>query len=386
MLRLLAITTLATLSVAAFHPAPVHACGAFFPSESSQNLAIDAQRALMIVRKDTLALHLQLAANTDGQPFSWIIPIPEGSAPPTITLGDQAIFDALDALTTPTVTIVRGDDSGGGFCGSADKAGGLDNRGGGVQHFGGAELGPYTYDIIAGTKVEALAAWLTDNGYVVPAAFADAFTPYVDKNVFVAVRLTAGPALDGATTEPLVVTWPRAFEAGLGYAFGLSKMSAGEVMPLLLWVLADKRQRVANYGSIEVDHVARKMRDDLLDYEASIAALTSEAGGRLVTTEFAKDLRTIEVPSALAALIADDAFYLTRLFASVPRDAIEDLVITFAANAPDVEPTITISQSTHAPIAFASSLLALVWLRRRRSGRGPEGLPMATRSSASRVE
>lgn len=364
MLRPLVATAVASLLFAAA-PAPARACGAFFPSETSQNLAIDAQRALMVIRKDTLALHLQLAANTDGQPFSWIIPVPEGSAPPTVALGDQAIFDALDALTTPSVTIVQGDDSGGGFCGSADKAGGLDPRGGGVQHFGGAELGPYTYDIIAGSEVDAIGAWLSDHGYVVPAAFADAFTPYVAKNVFVAVRLTAGPALDGATTEPLAITWPRAFEGGLGYAFGLSKLSSAEVMPLLLWVLADKRQRVANYGSIEVDHVARTMRDDGLSYEAAIESLTAEAGGRLVTTEFAKDLRSLQVPVALAALIADDAFYLTRLYASVPRDAIEDLVITFAANAPDVEPAVTVSRSTHAPIAFASSLLALLWLRRR---------------------
>jgi len=368
MLRPLAITTVASFLVASIHPTPSNACGAFFASETSQNLAIDAQRALLIIRKDTLALYLQLAANTDGQPFSWIIPIPQGSAPPTVTLGDQAIFDDLDALTTPTVTIAPGNDSGGGFCGSADAGGGLGVPRGGVQHFGGAELGPYTYDIIAGSNVDALSTWLSDNGYVVPSTFADAFAPYVAKSVFVAVRLTAGPALDGATTEPLVVSWPRAFEGGLGYAFGLSKLSSPEVMPLVLWVLADKRQRVANYGSIELDQVARTMRDQNLGYDAAITALTADAGGRLVTTEFAKDLRPLVLPAALAALVeptASDAFYLTRLYAAVPRAAIEDLVITFAANAPEVEPAITVSQSTHAPIALASSLLLLVWLRRR---------------------
>jgi len=360
----LAVSALATL-VSAFHPAPARSCGAFFASETSQNLAIDAQRALMIVEPTSLSLHLQLAANTDGEAFSWIVPIPKGNAAPTVTLGDPAVFEALDALTTPSVTINHGDSGGGGFCGSVDEAG-FNTPRGAVQHFGGAELGPYAYDIIAGDTVEALSTWLGDNGYVVPATFGDAFAPYVAKNVFVAVRLTAGPALDGATSAPLVVTWVRPFAGNLGYAFGLSKLSAGEVMPLLLWVLADKRQRIANYGSIDVAHLATTMRDEGLGYDAAIASLTEAAGGRLVTTEFAQDLRSAQgVAPALSALITTDAFYLTRLYAEAPRAAIEDLIITFAANAPDVSPTINLSQRTHAPIAFASSLVALFFLRRR---------------------
>jgi len=352
-------------------PRSARACGAFFASEPSQNLAIDAQRALLVVRAETLALHLQLAAATDGEPFSWIIPIPEGAGPPTVTLGDASIFDALDALTTPSVTIVRGGgDSGGGLCGS-DKAGGDlgGGRGGGVQHFGGGEVGPYQYDLLAGTSTEAIATWLMDNGYVLPEGFAGAITPYTERSVFVAVRLTPAAAAEGATTEPLVVTWPRAFEAGLGYALGLSKLSTVDVAPLLLWVLADKRQRVANFGSTDVSRVALAMRDEALDYPEAVAALTAEAGGSLFITEFARDLRALSGSPALADLapvIADDAFYLTRLYAEVPRDAIEDLVITFAANAPEVEPAVTVTDSGAASgLTIAMSILMLTWRRRR---------------------
>ena len=349
---------------------PGRACGAFFASDTSQNLAIDAQRALLVVRDETLALHLQLAAATDGKPFSWIIPIPEGSGPPTVALGDDTIFEALDALTTPSVTIVRGSDGGGGFCGS-DKAGGdLADRGGGVQHFGGGEVGPYQYDLLAGTSTEAIATWLGDNGYVLPPGFADAITPYTERSVFVAVRLTPAAAAEGAKTEPLVVTWPRAFEAGLGYALGLSKLSTAGVAPLLLWVLSDKRQRVANFGSTDVTGVAEAMRDQGLLYDEAVTALTADAGGSLFITEFARDLRALPGSRALAdlePLITDDAFYLTRLYAEVPKDAIEDLVITFAANAPEVESAVTVSAADNAAtgLAISASLFTLFWLRRR---------------------
>ncbi len=359
-------TLLALLVIAS----PARPCGALFSSSTSENLAIDAQRALLIVREDVMALHLQLATSTDGAPFSWIVPVPATTGAPTITLGDDAVFAALDALTTPSVTIEAS--SGGGPCGSVDKAGGGDRNLGGVTHFGGAELGPYTYDIVAATASADLSTWLSANNYLVPAGFDAAITPYIAGNVFIAVRLTAGPALQGAITDPLVITWPRPFGAGLGYAFGLSKLSSADVMPLVLWVLADKRQRVANYGSIDVRAVAAEMLEGGGDYEDAVERLTLEAGGRLVTTEFAKDLRPLSgTPTLipLESLIDDEAFYLTRFYASVPRAAIEDLVITFANEAPDVEPDITVSAHA-APFAFVS--FAFLWFnassRRRKVG------------------
>lgn len=340
-------------------------CGAVFPSRSSQNLAIDAQRALLVVGEDDVALHLQLATASDGEAFSWVIPVPGAGGVPTVALGDQAVFDALDALTTPTVTVTQDSGGGGIGCGSANKAGDGAPRSGGVQHFGGGSVGDYTYDILAGSDTAAIRAWLEEHGYVVPDGFDAAITPYTERSKFVAVRLAAGAA-DGAVNRPLVLTWARPFgETSMGYAFGLSKLSSAETQPLLLWVLADKRQRVANYGSTDVKEVAEVMRDRGLDYAGAIGALTEEAGGRLVTTEFAKDLRSLDAPPALAALVDDASFYLTRLYAEVPRAQIEDLVITFAADAPDVEPAVTVSQTEGGALALAGSFVVLLFRRRR---------------------
>ena len=62
-----------------------------------------------------------------------------------------------------------------------------------------------------GLSPEAIAGWLEDNGYAVPATFADAIAPYAGSATFVAVKLTPGSE-DVVDLDPLVVTVPRPFE------------------------------------------------------------------------------------------------------------------------------------------------------------------------------
>jgi hypothetical protein len=337
-------------------------CGAFFPTEVDQNLALGAQRALMVVGADRIDLHLQLVANPDGADFSWVLPVPKE---PDLALGDAAIFDALEAATRPTVTIIGGE-SGGGFCGSAgDSKGGLGNGGEGVTHFGGGTLGDYTYDIIGGGDGAALETWLTDKGYRVPAELDEAVAPYLAASVFVAVRLTA--TTDRMDLRPLIVSYARPFGASLGYAFAIGRLSTPTSAPFLLWTLADKRYRIANYGSIEVSRVATTMRDRGLDYAGAVEALTLEAGGRLAIVEFARDISDhAALKSALGDAVGPSTSYLTRLYGDIPRDAMEDLVLTFAANAPDVEHEVEISHGPGATgVALALGLMGLLVVRRR---------------------
>ena len=342
------------------HAGEARACGAFFASETDQNLALDAQRALMVVGPNRIDLHLQLVAETGGADFSWVLPVPKN---PTLSLGDKAVFEALETATRPSVTINRGG-GGGGFCGSADLGGGLRDGQNGVQHFGSGELGDYTYDIIGGEDTTALEAWLTDNGYRVPTGFADAIEGYVASSVFVAVKLA--PTAATVDLKPLIVSYERPFGSALGYAFRVGQLSTPDTAPFVLWVLADKRYRIANYGSVEVSRVATTMRDEGLDYDGAVEELTTEAGGKLAIVEFAGDIGgDVALTSALGTLVGEDTSYLTRLFGDIPRDAMEDLVITFAANGPDVDNEVEVSGGHATQVALATGLFGLVWLRRR---------------------
>lgn len=337
-------------------------CGAFFPTEVGQNLAIDAQRALMIVGADDIELHLQLQAETDRPGFSWVIPVPKD---PSVSLGDADLFAALEAATRPTVTFERGS-GGGGFCGG-DAAGGdgLGRGGQGVQHFGGGELGGYTYDIVGGDDAGAVESWLTEHGYRVPEDLDQALAPYVAAGVFVAVRLTSPE--DVVDLQPLVIRYARPFGSSLGYAFGIGRLSTPESAPFVLWVLADKRYRIANYGAVEVKTIGETMRDRGLDYGGAVKALTTEAGGRLSVVEYARDVGDESaLVAALGTRFGDGTRYLTRLYGDIPKEAMEDLVVTFAAQAPDVEPEVEVSRGVGSGLFVAWGLAGLGLVRRRR--------------------
>ncbi|PKN55153.1 MAG: hypothetical protein CVU56_22765 [Deltaproteobacteria bacterium HGW-Deltaproteobacteria-14] len=355
---------------------PAQACGGFFQTEPTQNLAIDAQRALFVWHEKTVDVHLQLVADTDGAEFAWVVPVP---VQPELSLGDAAVFDALDALTTPSIQIVRDAGGGGGFCGSADAAGGLAPNQDGVQHFGGGVLGDYQWDLIAGDSATAVGAWLGDHGYVLPDAFAAAAQPYLDDGMrFLAVRLTP-TARDGALDlQPLVVTMPRPGDSRLVFPLGFSKVSAIDVTPVVLYVLADKRYRVANAASVELRTVAAELgrrfdQGDSAAYEDVVDGLTDAGGGRFVVTEFAGDLAGQPTLSGeLTALLDADTHYLTRLFARVPRASLEDLVITFANEAQDVSNHAIADaggpgKGTSLAFAFAALLFGVGVVRRRAS-------------------
>ena len=377
-MRILApsLALLTALAALAASPGDARACGGFFRTVTSANLAIDAQRALLVWRADTVDVHLQLVASTDGTPFAWVLPVPPG---PTLALGDRAVFDALDALTTPSVELYRdsGGGGGGGFCGASDasKGANLAPPETGVQHFGGGLLGNYQWDLIQSGDATAVATWLTDHGYLVPDNFAAAAAPYVTMQ-FLAVRLAPSADDDALDLQPLVVTMPRPGDAKLMFPLGFSRLSAPDVTPVVLYTLADKRYRVQNAASAELATVATEIgrRYDAglaTDYDLAVDALTAPAGGRFVVTEYAHDLGLgAGLPTALADLLDADAHVLTRLYARVPRASLDDLVITFANEAAEVDNHAYADAAAHGgPTALAFGLVGLLLatgaLRRR---------------------
>jgi hypothetical protein len=335
-------------------PRTARACGAFFPAVTQGNAAIDAERTLIVWGADEIAIHAQIAAETTATDYTWVLPVP---ANPQLSLGDAAIFDGLDALTEPTITLLADSADGGGtgccVLGGSDRAGGAGNLGGqgGVTLFEGGTLGSYEYQILSGTAGGQIADWLTSNGFAVPEGAAQAFQPYAAGGMrFVAAKVSrSASAAPLQALEPLVITFPRPVGAEFVYPLGLGKLSAAGFVPVLLYVLADQRQRVANYGSTDLQQVAtemRRQRDSVGDaeYGTAVDALTAEAGGRLFVTEFARDLSALpaeQVPAALAAAVAGQTPYLTRLFARTPAASLEDTVITFATAAPEVLPAAT---------------------------------------------
>lgn len=382
--RLLA---LALVTAGLLSARPARPCGAFFASSPETNARIDAQRALYVIERTRVALHLQLRPAVDaGADFAWVFPIPAAGGQaggadglPSLSLGDPALFSVLDTMTRPEVTIVRDGGGGGGIgCGDA-KSGGLgpDDRATPVVHFGGGTLGPYTWDILAGSDADAVATWLTDAGYVVPDALGPALAPYTEGSRFVAVRLTAPSSASDAALDPLVITFDRPLSQTLFYPLSLSALSSGDTAPFTLWTLADRRYRILNQGSVDLPRVADAMAAEGLGYNDAVAWLADGADGRLTVTEFARDLAPLAagLPPVITALLTDDAHYLTRLFGEPETASLEDLALTFAPNAPEVSPEVIVTAAAdgrdlgrHAggPLLVIAGLAALRLRRRAR--------------------
>ena len=110
MSRALAATAAVVLAALLWLPSPAaRACGAFFPSASGGEATFGAQQALVVVKSDTVDVHVAVDLDATAEGVAWVVPVP---MVPTLSLGDAAVFDQLADLTTPTISWK--DEGGGG--------------------------------------------------------------------------------------------------------------------------------------------------------------------------------------------------------------------------------------------------------------------------------
>lgn len=363
-------------------PSGALACGIFFPALDASPTAMDAQKALLVFGEATVDVHISVRAEGAGDDFVWVLPVADH---PLLSLGSAEVFTSLESLTNPSIEVEQEVFSGGDSsflgCGvlSTDmEAGGARNGAGSAPLVvESGTLGEYEYDIIKPTTSEGMTTWLTENGYAVPDGTSDVLAPYVNAGMsFVWVKL--GPKTEGlglSDIRPLVLTVPRPVTGEVMFPLALSAGSAQDVMGTHIYTLAEQRYRVTNYASMDLQGLADAywdLRWEDLSYEALLDQVTTDAGGRLMVTEFARDLRVeSDLPASLAQLMDDSAFYLTRLHARTRPEHLADAQLSFAHGAGEVSNTaMASSQSRNAgfPLALFAVLLGLLgWSRRAAS-------------------
>ncbi|MFE2376235.1 DUF2330 domain-containing protein [Streptomyces sp. NPDC059398] len=177
--------------------APAYACGCgALVHDPATRLAVD--RETSAVRWDghseQIVMSLTVTGNTARA--AWIMPVPHRS---TVTLGDNALFDALDSVTAPVHRTrdhfwPRGGDWP--FGSPSDDAGtsAAPNPGApAVGVVGRERLGPFDVARLTANDPGALDRWLRRNGFRLPGGMADDLKPYTDRKwEYVAVRLAPG--------------------------------------------------------------------------------------------------------------------------------------------------------------------------------------------------
>ncbi len=294
-------------------PGDARACGGLFCNggPTPQNpfaplpVAQNGENVVFAITPDpaggapTIEAHIQILYTGDAAKFSWVVPV---DAAPTLGTGTDRLFTALAGVTTPQFVpnyITSGTciadpqpmyepgTAGGAFNGmSFDAAASDSSANPSVQvSFQGA-VGPFDAAVIKSDDPTALKKWLVDNGYTVSDAAAALIDAYVKENkFFVALKLLNGVGV--SQIQPITLKF-RGAEACV--PLRLTAIAANPDMPVLVWVLGDKRVAPRGYLELEIDEARINWSSGGANYGGPtglVSLAANEAGGNAFITEYA---------------------------------------------------------------------------------------------------
>jgi hypothetical protein len=183
-------------------PAPrARACGAGVVTTQAGAIGADAQRIILSVHDGITDVITQIGVPSTTADYGALIPVP---GQPTLDPNPvaSADVDALDRATAPSIkTYVYPSSSG---CGCPLKSGAAGEP---VPFDGGAEasqpvtIGPLTAVTLTADTGDAIAAWLTQNGFVLPAGAQSLVDAYAGPgSYFIALRRADSAATGGPTS------------------------------------------------------------------------------------------------------------------------------------------------------------------------------------------
>lgn len=332
-------------------PRVARACGGFFCSSSPVDQA--GERIVYGLESDgTLTMAVEIAYAGDDDDFAWIVPV---VAPPEVTLGTEALFDALDRATVPMFdwdertegtcrphpqcVYASGapayDGGGGGGCGydespmpwsggyvDARPAGRADDAStadlglpdDGVRVFSEASVGPYDTVVLGSTSAMEVIDWLHEHDYDVPAASLPLLEPYAAAgNVFVALRLST--RRDSSVLRPIVMRM-QTTEACL--PIRLTSIATLPNLPITAFFLGSELVRSQNFSFVDIDTVNPAFWNGSRTWASTVTQAVDAAGGKAFATDYAGPTPavSIELPSVTdLATITDPVDLVDRLLA-----------------------------------------------------------------------
>lgn len=250
------------------HAPAAHACGGMvFPAHESRVGGMSDQELLVaFTATETVLVASAGYEGVDAADFAFLLPL--ASNPTEVRDGDPALLIALDEHAAPRVSILvdEGEPSGGGCGAKAGGAPGDFNGGDGegevmVQQRG--QTATYEYVVVGGDTGSAVAEWLTDEGYPLPAAYAAALEPYVSDGWFFFAAKVLPDAASGALAPielHLPASPPEAFEVPL--AIAAHSLPPDEPLRLTTYVWADGPVLPDGYASLAIDEQALVARSE----------------------------------------------------------------------------------------------------------------------------
>ncbi len=253
LLLLAAAVSLGALAV----PDQAEACGGFFCNNTSL-IAVEQtkERILFEVNGDgTVTAHVEIQFEGSPSDFSWAVPVPDT---PSLDVVPPSTLTLMDAATAPRIIPPQqygwddaADDDGDPAPGGDDDDD--DGAGSEVDVEDLPQVGPYDPEVISSDDPDALADWLSDNGYLVTDEMRPFIAEYVNAGMkFLGMKLA--PGSDVQDIAPIKMTYPSDVPM---IPLILTAVAAEPEMGVLVFIAGDQRFEPTNYASLFVD-------DDLL--------------------------------------------------------------------------------------------------------------------------
>jgi Uncharacterized protein conserved in bacteria (DUF2330) len=258
------------------------ACGGIV--KPAQAVAVQTnQRAFVSVRSnDTTDMVIQLALPSASASFGAITPV---YGKPTLdpTPIDVNELDALDESTRPKVNEAPA--GGGCGCGSAPGAAARD-KSGGVNVIQMVDIGPVTAVVLTADSSADLAAWLTQNGFEVPAADQAVIDTYLgtDRYFIAFKRNAAAPPGPSSVGVSFVVPGDQR-----GYALTMARIGAGTQLGIQVFIAAPESftpkgsAPLAPFATLTLNDLSKSKL--LSDYSGAVFDAVAKKQGKAFVVE-----------------------------------------------------------------------------------------------------
>ena len=304
---LLSAAAVASLAFAA-SGREARACGGSFTPPTQVATDITDERMLLTVSPLQTTLYDQIRYSGSPASFAWVLPI-HG----TVDVGISAdiLFDAMDALTQtqivspaldcpgpPAACLSSGDDDdeSAGFASPRDP----ESTGAPpVTVTKAANVGPYETVQLHATDASALTAWLSTNGFDIPAAVTPVIDDYVAHGFdFLAMKLL--PSEGVQSMRPVRVT---SSGASLSLPLRMAAVGTGVSVGITLWVVSDGRYEPQNFPSyrIEDSELVWDWKTSSSNYPALRAQHEAALGGKGWEIESSLDVSAESITATILA-------------------------------------------------------------------------------------
>ncbi len=278
------------------------ACGGCFhepPQPMQSGTVVTDHRMIFSISPQQTTLYDQVEYSGSPASFAWVLPI---HAPVTVGLSSDTVFQALERATaTQIVGPYLPPCPQPVFCGcggfASASAGGDASVGPSVNIISQQTVGPYETVQLQSTDPAALTAWLTANGYVIPADVQPIIATYVAEHFdFLALRLRPGQGIKAM--RPVRVTAPG---AGVSLPLRMVAAGTGSTVGITLWVIGDGRYEPKNFQSFIVSPAAITWDFSISksDYSTVVATKEAALGNAAWQIESSQDQSPVNIESTV---------------------------------------------------------------------------------------